>query len=519
MTLALALVSCAERAVIALVEGPHTSTGAGNASAWHSRLGHDQLMRYHTGEMTVPRDSPWPSFEISSIVYTHGMGPNPGHLSQPEVARKVAVEIIRQLQAQGHTAYLAGGCVRDRLLGLEAKDHDVATDATPGAVQRQFPRTQAVGEAFGVVLVHLRGFSIEVATFRREWDYRDGRRPSQVVFSDAEHDARRRDFTVNGLFEDPIKGVVIDFVDGRSDLKEGLIRAIGDPVERFAEDFLRMLRAARFAARLGFRIESATARAIRKHASQLAIISRERIGQELKLMLTGVNRTRAARVIQGLHLDHPTLDESHLTAPLPTLGRLEPSATFATTLAAWALDRHVMSRLRSGKPYRSGKLVARQAKHRTVRDLLEEVRAFAKTDVDSLVGRWRGALRLTNSQCDSMRGCLRLLPEVLTWSELPVSRRKRIMADTSWSHVFALASAICWPSHAALVRAIKTDAPMLHAQGVCPPRLVTGDDLIKLGRKPGPEFGRILDEVYDAQLEGTIRSRDEAISWLMQNAE
>ena len=169
--------------------------------------------------------------------------------------RAAAVEVVRVLTQTGYVAYFAGGCVRDRLLGLEPADYDVATDARPEAVGRLFRRSQHVGESFGVMLVSIMGHSLQVATFRTEGVYSDGRHPDTVAFSDAIHDAQRRDFTVNGLFEDPLRGQIIDFVGGQADLKAGLVRAIGDPGARLREDRLRMLRAVRFAARFEFKIE------------------------------------------------------------------------------------------------------------------------------------------------------------------------------------------------------------------------------------------------------------------------
>ena len=219
------------------------------------------------------------------------------------MSRTAALSIIQTLRDAGHVALLAGGCVRDRLLGEDPKDYDVATDAPPERVRTLFKRTRAVGEAFGVVLVDLKRDgqrrTIEVATFRTEGVYSDGRRPDAVEYSDAKHDAQRRDFTVNGLFEDPAcehvdadaEGI-IDYVGGRADLKARVIRAVGDPEKRFGEDYLRLLRAPRFAARLGFAIEEATFRAMQQHAPQINRIARERIGDEIRRALV---RPRCAR--------------------------------------------------------------------------------------------------------------------------------------------------------------------------------------------------------------------------------
>ena len=271
--------------------------------------------------------------------------------------RRAAVHIVKVLRSAGHVAYLAGGCVRDQLLGRDPKDYDVATSAQPDAVTELFPRSHGVGEAFGVIVVRVDRYPVEVATFRLEWGYEDGRRPSSVRFTDAEHDAQRRDFTINGLFEDPLgpgdaavgelstrplEERIIDYVGGMQDLREGVLRAIGVPRDRFEEDYLRVLRAVRFASRLGFRIDPATGDAMRACAPGLARITRERIGLESRLIFEphhGEARFRAAQLLQQYGLDGPMLNGHHADAKLPTLETLDAAATYATVLGAWALDR------------------------------------------------------------------------------------------------------------------------------------------------------------------------------------
>ena len=216
--------------------------------------------------------------------------------------RRQALAIVSRLREAGHIAYFAGGCVRDLLLEKTPKDYDVATDATPQRVRELFRNSQAVGAAFGVILVRGGGTSIEVATFRSDGRYLDGRRPSEIQFTDAEQDAKRRDFTVNGLFLDPVDDRVIDFVGGLNDLAARRIRAIGDPAKRFDEDSLRLLRAVRFSARLSFEIEPATAEAIRAHSEQLRRISPERMAEELRLTLSPTTRRAAWPMLWDLGL-------------------------------------------------------------------------------------------------------------------------------------------------------------------------------------------------------------------------
>jgi poly(A) polymerase len=264
--------------------------------------------------------------------------------ADPIRARAAAEAVVRALRRKGHEAYFAGGCVRDELLGLHPTDFDVATDATPPVVRSLFRGTHEVGEAFGVLLVPQDACVIEVATFRAEGAYSDSRRPDSVRFSTPADDAARRDFTINALFLDPLApaeagsgaaGRVIDLVGGLADLRAGVLRAVGDPDARLTEDHLRALRAVRFASRLGFEIEPATASAIARHAAELRGVSRERIGQEVRRMLTHPARARAAAIMQQLGLDAAALNEP-APAPadpasppaLPSLASLAPEAAF-----------------------------------------------------------------------------------------------------------------------------------------------------------------------------------------------
>ncbi|MEX0744014.1 MAG: CCA tRNA nucleotidyltransferase [Phycisphaeraceae bacterium] len=416
-------------------------------------------------------------------------------------AREAAVAVVRQLRDAGHTAYFAGGCVRDALLGHEPKDYDVATDATPDQVRTLLPRSRAVGEAFGVVLVYRGGHAIEVATFRSEWGYTDKRRPDHVVFTDAEHDAKRRDFTINGLFADPLDADphtggdrIIDYVGGRADLEAGVVRAIGDPSERFSEDYLRMLRAPRFAARLNFAIERRTAAAIRPLAKHLGQISRERIGAEVQAMLTGPRPAAAIRLVHDLRLDGPVLNEDHTDVPLHTVDALTGDAApvpYATLLVAWLFNRHVADDLR-----------------------LARVAAFASHGALARLRRWRIALCLSNQHHDQAKAILTLLPQAERWRELDVARRKRLLGAPVWPETLRLLHALPAASE---VDELERDAQPLIDEGVAPPPLVDGNDLIQLGLTPGPAFGRLLDAVYDAQLDGRVRDREQALAWVREH--
>ncbi len=390
--------------------------------------------------------------------------------------REAAVHIIRVLAEAGHEAYFAGGCVRDRLMGHEPTDYDVATSAPPEEIRRLFRRAQSVGESFGVVLVRHGGHTIEVATFRTDGAYSDGRRPDRVQFSDARSDALRRDFTINGLFEDPLNDRVIDYVEGRHDLQARIIRAIGDPVERLQEDNLRTLRAVRFAARFGFAIESLTAEAIRRQASELRGVSRERIGWEVKRMLCDPNRGVAAWEMQYLSLDAAVLDEPSTPIAPTRVGRLQESVAYPTALAAWLLDRHE--------------------------------RDGAAGDFSDVARRWASLLMLSNAERTDFLACLRAYSTLRCgWFSLGVARQKRLAATSAFWEGLAVLLTIDRPRFIDIRRHVGE----LKKTGLAPSPLIDGTDLIASGFTPGPLFKRVLDAVYDAQLEGGVVSAEEAL--------
>jgi poly(A) polymerase len=411
---------------------------------------------------------------------------------------QAALEVVRRLHEAGRVAYFAGGCVRDRLMGVEPTDYDVATDAPPNVVIGMFRRSMRVGQSFGVVRVGLENQWVEVATFRSEGAYSDHRRPDQVQFSDAQHDARRRDFTINGLFYDPIADEVIDYVDGRADIDAKIIRAIGDPRTRFGEDYLRMLRAVRFSARLGFSLDDATARAIREYAPCLARISRERIGQELRMIFApdAGARGRAGAMLHDLLLDAPILNEDHLHSEPKILTNLDPSTQFPCGLSAWALDRHL--------DLDRGGFAA----------------AIALLKPAQIARRWRIALVLSNDETASLREILQTLQECMSWCEMSVARKKRCLARSSRQGALAVlhAAHAVWGDVGLNLQELERDVTHLTCEGVAPAPLVTGDDLVKAGLRPGPAFKSLLNHIYDAQLEGRITSREQGIELARQIA-
>lgn len=427
--------------------------------------------------------------------------------SDPVEARRAALEVLRTLRHVGHVAFLAGGCVRDELLGGEPTDYDVATDATPARVAALFQTSHEVGASFGVVLVRVRRAWIEVATFRSDGPYSDRRRPDEVHFSDPRADARRRDFTINALFLDPLAGpesesgtpaptpastgepepmrrrtshgVVIDYVGGLADMERKVVRAVGDPDARLAEDQLRALRAVRFASRLGFELHEPTAEAIRRHARELQGVSRERIGDEIRRMLAHPTRALAAWTLQYLGLDEPVLESPARTRAPKRLGRLEHDAREMTCLAAWLIDR--------------GEVIE-------------------ATQLAGVVARVRRALCLSNEERDELRQVLHGLGVLeREWAGLSIAAQKRAAASAWFLEALRLVRA---GSPEEMVRIRRRVEELKETpSGLAPDPLISGDDLQAIGLRPGPAFKRLLEAVYDAQLEDRVASRDEALAW------
>jgi poly(A) polymerase len=412
--------------------------------------------------------------------------------------RGEALAVVRRLRDAGHVAYFAGGCVRDELMGLAPKDYDVATDAPPQRVRQLFSNTQAVGAAFGVILVRHRRSQIEVATFRADDKYVDGRRPTGVKFTTAEEDAKRRDFTINGLFLDPVENRVIDYVGGERDIEARVIRAIGDPDHRFEEDHLRLLRAVRFAARLEFAIEPATADAIGRHAERLKRISPERVADELRAMLGAPTRVAAWEMLRTFGLlpvilrtlpERPGGPGSGEKISGPLFPELAPgeAVPFAVALAALVL-------------------CFRETARRTpVTALLEG------PEVQRSVQACRTTLKISNEESDFLAGVLHLGP--LLKDEPPtVATMKRFLATPTahWARVMLDALLRARPD-LARIHWLREQFARLETGDVAPPPFITGDDLTAAGIKPGPVFKRVLDAVYDAQLEGRVRTKDEAL--------
>ncbi len=409
------------------------------------------------------------------------------HATDPVLAREFAVDVVRRLRAAGHVALWAGGCVRDQLMGGMPKDYDVATDAAPGRVREVFGprRTLAVGEAFGVVAVlgPKAAGQIEVATFRKDAAYSDGRHPDAVTFSDAEHDAQRRDFTINGLFYDPLAEQVIDYVGGQEDLARGVVRAIGDPLARIAEDKLRMLRGVRFAARFGFALDERTADAIRQQAHELVIVSAERVAAEMRLILTNENRRRGVELLAETGLLEVVLPESaallqqsdEWSSTLEILAALM-APTFAVALAA------LLRPLQRVQPDRN----------------LPQV----------VFERWR----LAGDEWEGVHKLLTQEPLIRSASRQPWPSLQRVLIAPRVEELldYCAAVAAVLDSSTAEINFCRAKLALPQSE-LNPPPLITGDDLKRLGIAQGPAYRTLLDAVRDAQLLLQITSREEAL--------
>jgi poly(A) polymerase len=427
---------------------------------------------------------------------------------------QTAREICSRLRGSGHSAYFAGGCVRDMVRGCRPKDIDIVTDARPEQVQKIFPRTHAVGAHFGVIVVLESEFQFEVATFRSDDIYLDGRRPTAVHFSSPEEDAKRRDFTINGMFFDPENDTVIDFVGGRADIEAKLIRAIGEPNTRFAEDRLRLLRAVRFAITLDFQIEEKTWDAVIANAPAITQISAERIRDELVRILLSPHRLRGWDLLDASGLLRAIIPEieSMKGCAQPPQFHPEGDVFQHTRLMIELLPEKV------SVPLVFSVLLHDVAKPPTASvDEGGRIRFNAHDRVGAeMTEQIMERLRFSRAEIDAT---VEMVRQHMVFKDVPrmrVSKLKRFMARPTFDDELELHRVDCASSHAMLdnydflVRKKEEFAN----EPIIPPPLVTGDDLIVLGMKPGPKFGEILEAVETLQLEGTLKSREEALDWL-----
>ncbi len=425
--------------------------------------------------------------------------------------RLTALEIVRTLRAAGHTAFFAGGCVRDMLRGVPPHDYDVATSATPEQARALFPRTLEVGAQFGVVLVLAGNGQFEVATFRSDDAYVDGRRPVSVTFSTPEADAQRRDFTVNGLFYDPIEERVLDFVAGREDIERRVIRSIGDPAARFTEDKLRMLRAVRFASSLGYTIEPATFRVIQQMAPQISVVSAERIREELVRIFTQPNAGRGLRL----------LDESGLLAvALPEVAAMkgvEQPPQFHPEGDVFAHTCLMMDALREPSlTLAFAVLLHDVGKPPTFQRAPDRIR-FNEHDVVGarMAGEILGRLRFSNDARERIVACVANHMRFRHATEMRKGKLKNLLSRPTFADELELHRLDCIGSHADLSNHVflQQAQAAMPPEVSAPPPLITGDDLLALGMTGGPAMGTVLREARELQLEEKLRTRDEAMAW------
>ena len=427
---------------------------------------------------------------------------------------KAARNIAERLRDRGHIAYFAGGCVRDMVRGLTPKDYDIATDARPENVQALFPRTYAVGAHFGVIIVLEDGFQFEVATFRSDEAYIDGRHPSAVQFSSPEEDARRRDFTINGMFLDPASNKVIDLVGGQADIGAKLVRAIGEPGQRLAEDRLRMLRAVRFATALDYQIDERTWDALVASASSINQISGERIRDEVVRIFLSSNRVRGWDLLDASGLMSAILPELQAMKGVLQPEQFHPEGdVFVHTRLMLSLLRETVS-----IPLVFAVLFHDVAKPVTAR--VDETGRIRFNEHDRIGAEMTEAImrRLRFSGAE-IEATVEMVRQHMVFKDAPkmrIAKLKRFMARPTFDEELELHRVDCQSSHRMLdnYEFLLRKRDEFANEPIIPPPLVRGDDLIAFGLKPGPKFGEILEAVETRQLEGKLRTRDEALNWV-----
>lgn len=429
-----------------------------------------------------------------------------------------AVKIVQRLRDHGHQAYLVGGCVRDLLLGRRPKDYDVATSARPEEIISLFQKTIPVGAQFGVIIVRLGGKNYEVATFRRDLQYSDGRHPDGVQFTTPERDARRRDFTINGLFYDPVKNQVIDFVGGKSDLKAGVIRAIGNPAARFKEDKLRMLRAVRFSARFGYPIEERTGRAIKRHAKEILEVSAERIRDELTQILLEERPALGLRLMDEYGLLAAILPEVAAMKGVAQPPEFHPEGdVFEHTL----LMLELMKKARKRGPELALAVLFHDVGKPPTFEIADRIRfnnhpVIGAEMTEQLLRR----LRFSSETVKTVSDLVSVHLKFMDLKKMRPSTLKRFLRVENFGLHLELHRLDCLGSHGKLdnYRLAKTKLRELSREKeiLRPPRLLTGHDLIALGLAPGPLFKKLLAALEDAQLEGTVGTREEAMAWVRE---
>lgn len=426
-----------------------------------------------------------------------------------------ATEIVRRLQTVGHSAYWVGGCVRDSLLGREPEDYDVATSARPEQIEALFPRTIPVGRKFGVIIVLEGGHEFQVATYRAEADYHDGRHPEKVTFTDAQADASRRDFTVNGLFFDPVQKKLHDWVGGEADMSAKRLRTIGDPGERFAEDHLRLLRAVRFAAQLDFTIEPATLAAIRANAAKILTVSAERIREELIKLFRPPHAARGLELLRESGLLEHVLPEIAATVPCEQSPDYHPEGT---------VFNHIKLML-ANLPADAAPSLAWTA---LLHDVAKPVTATCdeKTGAIHFYGHEKVGAEMAEALLQRLKFPRRQTEEIVAavrhhmqFKDVKAMRKstlRRMLLRETFPLEMALHRLDCLGSHRQLdhYEFMQEQAKELEHRPEIRPPLLTGDDLKELGVEAGPKMGKLLAELREKQLQDEFTTAEEARAWV-----
>ena len=426
--------------------------------------------------------------------------------------REIGIKIIEKLNQAGYKALFAGGCVRDEIMGLEPDDYDVVTDARPEEIMAIFAKTVAVGAQFGVVIVIMEGIQFEVATFRRDGRYIDGRRPESVSFSpSAREDARRRDFTINGLMFDPIREKLYDIVNGVEDIRSGVIRTIGNPTARFEEDKLRLMRAVRFATRFEFQIEENTLAAIKKLAPDIVEVSQERIRMELTKIITGKNPGT------GLQLLHDTGLLAHILPEVSAMVNVWQPVEYHPEGDVFTHTKLALDNLEEPLPSLAFATLLHDVGKPSTFIVTDRIRFHQHAKVGAeIAGEICARLKFSNDERKQIVACVQNHMQFMDAHRMKKSTLKRMFQRETFPDELELHRADCLASHGDLknwefcLRKYDEYEP----EEIKPEPLVTGYDLIALGCKPGPEFKEILTAVEEAQLEGQITTRKEALDFM-----
>jgi putative nucleotidyltransferase with HDIG domain len=434
-------------------------------------------------------------------------------------ARTAATEIVQTLQANGHIAYFAGGCVRDQLLGGSPKDYDIATDARPERIKALFRGAHGVGAHFGVMLVKNGGHTIEIATFRRDGNYADGRRPDSVTFAAAEEDAHRRDFTINGVFYDPIADEIIDYVNGRADLENQILRAICIPSQRFEEDHLRLMRAVRFAAVLGFKIEPDTWSAVCTQSGSLGRISVERTRDEFSRIMVSPGRVRGFDLLVDSGLMNYIIPEIDALkgCDQPPAYHPEGDVFVHTRLMLSLLPENVsLPLVLSVLLHDIGKPATRTWDEADQRIRFNGHAELGAEMAETILRRLKYPNDIIEATVIGVANHMRFM----NVQNMRVAKLKRFMARDTFADEMELHRVDCLGSHGMLdnYTFLQEQREAFASEPLIPPPLITGNDLIALGWKPSPRFAEILTEIQTHQLEGILTSRDEALSWIAQQS-